>query len=272
MRLVRAAFAVALVAGAVTAPRTPASARLEPEAKRVLTAYVAAIAKAHYQDAFDLLIPSERAYFKNAVNFGSIFSADGLQITRFSIVGSRDAGTLGVVGLVSEHVSFLDHAHGTRGTATVTVPYGLVPSAKTYRVKDPFHPWKAFLTPDIQGTAGGLRVSVHKVSLFAGRVEILMTFANIGSAFVTLLPYGRSVLRDENGTVMHPIATRLSGLTDKQLYLGLRLAPVAQYTGTLNFETAARFAPHHLTLTLAPFLRDGADAPFEVDLPTIDVP
>jgi hypothetical protein len=34
----------------------------------------------------------------------------------------------------------------------------------------------------------------------------------------------------------------------------------------------ARLVPKRLTLTIAPVLRDGGDAPFEVAIPPIDVP
>jgi hypothetical protein len=41
----------------------------------------------------------------------------------------------------------------------------------------------------------------------------------------------------------------------------------AQYTGALTFLTPNRLTSKSLSLILAPQLRDGADAPFEVDLP-----
>jgi hypothetical protein len=86
---------------------------------------------------------------------------------------------------------------------------------------------------------------------------------------VTLLPYGRSILHDDEGRAYHLIETKLPGLTDRNLRLGLRLPGDAQYTGSLTFATPDRFVPKSLTLTLSPQLRDGADAPFEVDLPPI---
>jgi hypothetical protein len=79
------------------------------------------------------------------------------------------------------------------------------------------------------------------------------------------LPYGRSTLRDAKGTVFHPIATRLPALTDKALYLGLRLPSSAEYTGFITFATPDRFQPASLRLSLAPALSDGGDAPFALD-------
>jgi hypothetical protein len=237
----------------------------------VLSDYVSALQHERFTDAFRLLSDQERSYFRSATNLASIFKADDLKIRSFHIVGSRDAGSLGVVGLVSENISFLDQAHQAQGTATVTVPYGLIPIGNSYRVKDPFHPWKALRTTNVETTANGLRATVRKVSLFAGRVEVVITFANVGDGFVTLLPYGRSILRDENGEVYHPIASKSSALTDKQLYLGLRLASSARYTGAISFTMPAPRALHRLTLTIAPSLRDGGDAPFALDFPPIDL-
>jgi len=268
----RSAFVAAVLAASLFPASVRAAAGLSIEGKRVLGAYVGALQQEKYFDAFRLLTSAERSYFENATNFASIFKADDLKIAKFRIIGSRNAGSLGVLGLVRESISFLDQAHQTTGTGTVTVPYGLVPSGNTYLIKDPFHPWKAFRPDAIEASANGLRVTVRKVSFFAGRIEIMLTFANLGDGFVTLLPYGRSVLRDDAGRVFHPIATKLSGLTDKQLYLGLRLASSARYTGALNFATFSKERMRRLELTVAPMLRDGADAPFDVPLPAINVP
>jgi hypothetical protein len=92
-----------------------------------------------------------------------------------------------------------------------------------------------------------------------------MTFANLGDGFVTLLPYGKSVLRDDKGSVYRVAASKNWATTDKHLYEGVPLAPNAQYTGSLAF-TAARLDDTNRTFTLdlAPSLREGADAPFDV--------
>lgn len=267
-------FAVTLALLAVFAVPLPGGAarsHLDPAAKRVLSAYVSALRDRRYADAYRLMTPSERTYFRTPGNFASIFTADGLRIDSFQIIGSREGGSLGVLGLVSEKVRFFDHAHQAPGSATATVPYGLVRAGDAWEIKDPFHPWKAYRVSGVDATTSGLRISVRKVSHFAGRIEVVMTFANLGAGFVTLLPYGRSVLRGD-GVAYHPIATKVSALTDKRLYLGLRLASSAQYTGALNFAVPASASPTRLELTIAPSLRDGADAPFEVVLPPIGVP
>jgi hypothetical protein len=265
---------IATVAFAVSSLGVSAAAQqshFDPAAKRVLVSYLGALRDQHYPEAFRLLEARERAYFKTPGNFASSFKADDLRIGSFQVVGSRDSGSLGILGNVSEKVRFFDHAHQSPGSATVTVLYGLVHAGDGWAIKDPYHPWKAFRTPGIESTVSGLRITVRKVSLFAGRIEVVLTFFNGGPGAVTVLPYGRAVLRGD-GVPYHPIATKLPALTDKALYVGLRLAAGAQYTGTLNFAVPATTSVRHLQLTVAPVLRDGADAPFEVGLPTITVP
>ena len=265
-----AALAVACALGIAGAAET--SSHLDPAAKKVLTAYVGAIKDQHYAAAFGLLSPDERSYFHSAGNFESIFKADDLHVDSFKVIGSRSGGKLGYVGLVSENVRFLDHAHDTTASATVTVPYGLVHAGQAWAIKDPFHPWKAFRPDGIKTTVSGLEVTVRKVSFFTGRIDVMLAFANVGEGFVTVLPYGRSVLRDGHGGIFLPLATKVQSLTDKTLYEGLRLAADSQYTGSLTFLVPQTARPAQLQLTIAPALRDGADEPFEVALPQIAVP
>jgi hypothetical protein len=56
-------------------------------------------------------------------------------------------------------------------------------------------------------------------------------------------------------------------VTDKRLFEGIPLAPNAQYTGWLAFS-APRIddGKRAWSLTVAPALRDGANAPFDVTL------
>ena len=81
----------------------------------------------------------------------------------------------------------------------------------------------------IVGLAHGLRVTVKKVSFYQHAIACVVTFANVGDGFLTLLPYGRSVLRDETGRVYPLISDTASwNNTDRQLFLGVRLAADAQ--------------------------------------------
>ncbi len=258
----------ALLVGASPSP----SPALNAAQRGALDRYITSLGSGHYTDAFRLLTADERRYFGNDVNFGSVFQADKLKIGRYRVVRVEDAGALGVLAVVSESVDFFDHAHQVSGTATARVAYGLVNERGGVRIKDPYHPWRAFDPTAASAEVDQLRVAVRKVSFFTGRVEFLITFENLGEGDVTLLPYGRSVLRDDGGTVYHLIETKLPSLTDRNLRLGLRLASSGQYTGALTFFTPDRFAPKSLALSIGRELRDGADAPFSVDLPAIAVP
>ena len=260
-----AAFALSL--GLIAA--SPAVAPLPASDREVLSRYLGAIERGDYARAFALLTGQERRYFGNAANFASIFAADSFKIEKFSVLAHRDVPPKSMVVIVSEEFEFFDHARQVPGSATGRVMYGLIDEGGMIRVKDPYHPWRAVAPPNATVTENKLRISVRKLSFFTSRLELVVNFANLGDETVTLLPYGRSVLRDDRGRVYHLIETKLPALTDRQLRLGLRLPPVGQYTGTLTFLTPDRFTPKALSLTIAPSLRDGADQPFSVDVPPI---
>ena len=144
------------------------------------------------------------------------------------------------------------------------MPVGVVSEAGEWRIKDPGHPWRAFAAR-ASAQAHDIRVSVEKMSFFAHRIEAVVRFVNTGARFVTVLPYGKSVLRDSAGHRFPLIDTRDWSLTDKTLFEGLRLAPDAQYTGTLSFECGPLAdSVRTFALTIAPLLVDGADAPFTI--------
>ncbi len=266
----RAAFVIALCALALASSMGPARAALPPAKRAVLAHYLDALAAGKYQAAFALLSTREQHYFSTAANFGSIFTADRLKIESYKIVGSTNAGN-DTVAIVSQRVEFFDHAHQALAAATAKVPYGIVPDRGGFAIKDPYHPWRAFAPNGWTASANGLNVTVRKISFFTGRVELLLSFENRGDATVSILPYGRTVVRDDAGHAHAPIATKLAALTDKTLYTGLRLAPSGRYTGAMTFFTPDRFTPKTLAATLAPILADGADAPFEIELPALDV-
>jgi len=269
--MIRRCFSlVALIAllGA-TAPPPPAPS-LSSAQHSTLDRYLGAIGSGKYADAFALLTASERRYFATADNFASSFKADRLKVGRYKLLQTI-AAPQGVIAIISEQVEFFDHAHQATATATARVAYGLLNEGGRIRVKDPSHPWLAITPSGASATVDGLSVTVRKVSFFTGRVEFLLTFANSGDNSVTLLPYGRSVLHDEGATPYHLIETTLPTLTDRNLRRGLLLAGSAEYTGALTFFTPDRFTPKTLSLTVGKELRDGADAPFEVVLPAIQV-
>lgn len=268
----RVVLACALAAAFGPGFGIPAEAKLSAPERGALVGYLGALQRGDYAAAFARLSPDERRYFRSSGNFAAIFTADRLKIERFTVLESVATPKSGTVAIVRERLTFFDHAHQKPGAITANVRYGIVASAGGFAIKDPFHPWFAFAPSDVSTSVGGVRVSVRKVSFFTGRVDVLLTFANTGESTVTMLPYGRSIVRDDAGGVHVPIRSKLPGLTDAALFEGLRLPSSAQYTGSMTFFTADRFVPKRLELTIAPALVDGADAPFEFKLPPIDVP
>jgi len=257
---VRRALAAALFAVASALPLA-AFAADAPRPSALVQRYLAALQRGSYGDAFALLAPAERAYFRNAANFASGFTADAYALRHFATTGTR-ASASGTVVLAREQIALLDPAHDVRVTTTVTVPYLVTRDGVT----DAGRPWRAF-AGDAVATSDGVRVTVKKLALYAHAIRVVVTMQNDGSGFITLLPYGRSVLRDDAGHVFRPLVTRDWTVTDEQLFLGLRLAPNSRYTGTIAFATpllddrARRF-----DLTVGPSVRDGASAPVSIDV------
>ena len=270
--VLRGVLTVAWLVAVVVGVARPAAAALIPAQRSVLERYLTALHGQRFEAAFALLTDAERRYFGNAANFASVYAADRLTIGAYRILGSSTDPARGTVALVSERIRFFDHAHQSTGSATAKVAYGIVPSAHGPRIKDPYHPWRAIAPADLTTTVGKVRATVRKISFFTGRIELVVTFANLGDATVTMLPYGRSVVRDDAGRAYVPVATRLAGLTDKTLYAGLRLPESGQYTGIMTFSTPDRFTPKRLSITFAEALLDGADAPFELVLPPFSLP
>jgi hypothetical protein len=216
------------------------------------------------------LDPGAHAYFRSAANYAGIFLADGFAITAYRLVAARGDDRFRLY-FVREHIRVTDPARDAGGTATITAPYGVVGDGAAARIKDLGHPWRAAAMHAVQRNAG-VRVTVTKVAYYANAIAVVVTVANLGDGFVTLLPYGRSALRDDGGDVYRLIEHHDGTQTDRRLELGVRLAPNAQVTGVLSFgsprldDAARRF-----TLTVGPILRDGADAPFSVDVAGIVV-
>jgi len=258
-----------LLAATLVGP--PVRAKLRPAERLVLTQYLTALQHGDYAGAFARLSADEQRYFRSPRNVAAVFAADRFALEAFTIVESAGAAA-GTIAVVRERVRFFDHAHQREGVLSANVRYGIVAGAHGPAVKDPFHPWFAFAPADASATANGVRLSVRKLSFYTGRLEVLLTFANRSETTVTVLPYGRSVVRDDAGKIHAPIRSKLPGLTDATLFEGLRLPPSGQYTGALTFFSPDRFTPKILRLTVAPALADGADAPFEFALPDIPVP
>jgi hypothetical protein len=219
-----------------------------------------------WDDAFALLSAGAKRYYRSAGNLASIYAADRFALRTYRLLGMR-GDRLGRVYFVRETADYLDHAHDVMLSIRVNVPIGVLHEGGALRIKDPGHPRKA-ATPGVSVSSDGVRIAIKKVSYYPRRLEVVVTIANVGSGFVTALPYGKSILRDDDGHVYRLIDTRDWTLTDKHFFAGVRLPENGQFTGFLAFETAPLGdARRTYTLTLAPLLRDGADAPISIAIP-----
>lgn len=266
--------ACALSAIAFIGATAPPPLRYSPAPKGAQTAlvkrYVDALRAGRFDIAYALLTDAERAYYGDAAGYRSVFEADGYLLRSASILGAR-GDERGRVYFVRERIAYVDHRSDQQHEIDATVPLGVLPERGALHVKDPGKPYRAFASAS-RAEASGLRVSVKKLDFFPNRIDVIVTFANVGDGFVTLLPYGRSVLRDDRGGVYRILATKNWTITDKQLYQGIPLAPNAQYTGSLAFTAPRLPGPQrNWSLTIAPSLREGADKPFEVTVPIAHV-
>jgi hypothetical protein len=266
------AAAVAAVGLLAAAP----PARLDPVPPGPQTAlvrrYVDALAARRYADAYALLDAPARAYFRNAQNFASVFTADGFAIASYTFAGTRGNAKFRLY-FVRESVRLTDPSHDAAATTTITVPYGVIGADARARIKDLGRPWRA-VAMSSSATSAGLRITVKKVSFYQHAIACVVTFANVGNGFLTLLPYGRSVLRDDAGHVYRPIVNTASwNNTDRRLFLGVHLAADEQVTGVLSFlSPRLDDRAHRFTLTVGPNLRAGSDAPFAVDVANVATP
>jgi hypothetical protein len=269
MTLLRSlALAAAFTLGSLSSAAARVSLQPVPRNAQtgVVQAYLRALRAARYDNAYDLLDSAERAYYRDATNLASVYAADAYRITAFSLLGARGDDVHGRVFFARETARFRDHAHDVDLTVAATVPVGVVSERGGWRIKDPGHPWRAFAA-HAAADMNGLQISVKKVSFFTHRIEAVVSFVNRGTTFVTALPYGRSLLSDAGGETYRVIETRNWSLTDKTLFEGLRLAPGAEYTGFLSFACAPLDnTARTFSLTVAPLLLDGADAPFRLDI------
>lgn len=247
----------------------PVGGALLKQSAAALQAYLRAAMTRDYGAAFAMLTQSERAYFHSARNFASVFESDRFRLRRYTLGASIGNDARRVV-FVKERFSIADFAHNRDVTLEGTLAYGVVRSGKHYAIKDAGHPRRAML-PNVDSGNRGAEIAVRKVSFFNRHVQLLLTFVNRGKDFLTILPYRKSVLKDEAGVVYGIIEVKDWRITDRQLFLGLRLAGNAQYTGFLTFRLPARSVSRALYLEIAPLIREKDALPFSVSLPAIDL-
>jgi hypothetical protein len=264
--LARIACALACVVAMGAAPFTYGPVPARNAQTVIVQKYVDALKAGDYAGAFALLTDDLRRYYGDAGAYRSVFQADGYVLERATIVGAR-GDDRGRVYFVRESLGYVDHASDKRRQLTAVIPLGVLPEHGALHVKDPGKPYRAFASSSAVD-ASGLHVTVKKVDFYPDRIDVVVTFVNTGDNYVTLLPYGRSVLRDDRGGVYRIFATKDWTVTDKRLFEGVPLPPGAEYTGSLAFA-ASRFGDvkRSWTLTVAPALREGADAPFDVTVP-----
>ena len=136
---------------------TPGSAATAlPGAERnALRAYLDALVHARYVEAFARLSGDERRYFGSARNYASGFAADRFSLRGYRLLGS-EVTPKGTVVLVSERVEFYDHARGTVDTAIASTPYVVVRRTGGLAIRDPGHPWRAFVPSALSAEAFGV--------------------------------------------------------------------------------------------------------------------
>jgi len=265
LRGIAAAAAAVVLLAAAPAP----APRLDPVPAGAQTAlvrrYVDALAGARYADAYALLDPGARAYYRNAQNFAGTFTADAFAVASYALIGTRGDARFRLY-FARERIRVRDPARDAIGSATLTVPYGVIGSGAGARIKDLGRPWRAFASPAAT-VQNGLRVRVNKVAFYARSIVVVVTLANVGAGYITVLPYGRCVLRDNEGHVYRPIISGDFRQTDRRLFLGVHLAADEQITGALSFATPRLpDRVRRFTLTVGPNVREDGTAPFSVDI------
>jgi hypothetical protein len=260
--------AVAAVVLLATAPAPHPDTATAGAQTALVHTYVEALKTRRFIDAFELLDGSAQAYFRTPDNFASGFNADGFILLSYTITGSRASGNFRLF-FVRETMRLHDAAHDTSGTTTVTVPYGVIGNGAAARIKDLGRPWRA-LAVFAQHTTAGLTVTVRKISFYEHAIVVVVTFANIGNGFVTIMPYGRSALRDNTGALYRPIVSTSFTQTDRRLFLGVHLAASEEISGVMTFASPLLDnAQRVFDLSVSPNVRDGAALPFTVDVPQI---
>ena len=271
-RSVQVALACALLLACARAQAaTPPPSPPHGPAVAVALAYARAAGSGDYARAYGLLSHDMQRYFGNLNNYASVWQAEHFGASDVKALRLTEAkGTYLVT--VQENVTYLNHGTQAQGHGKLTLGYLVVHESGAYRVVDSGHPYRSFVPQDCVLDRSGVRVIVRELAFYPRRIELTLTFENGGAGFITFLPYGRTLLRDQF-SAYHPLVTRNWLLTDRRLFLGLRLAPDARYTGQIDFLTSGRLDDRERTfaLTVAPALPEGAERPEEFALPPIAV-
>jgi len=257
---------------ALVGPRAAGAAPSDARAVGSALEYARAVGAGDYAKAYAMLTAGMRRYFGTLANYESVFRSERFRATDVRALHvERVKGAQFVT--VSETISFLNHGTQQLGHGRLQLRYMVVREGGSYRVDDAGHPYRSYVPNDSGVDRNGVKITVRELAFYPRRIELALTFENDGGSFITFLPYGRTVLR-EGSNIYHPLDTRDWLLTDRRLFLGLRLASNARYTGQIDFLTSVRLDGRARTyhLTVAPALPEGADQPTEFVLPPIAIP
>lgn len=242
----------------------------DPRAVDVVRRYVAALEKPDTDVAYRLLTPAQQHYFGNARNFASNYAATRYRIVAFKVakVTIRSAAIVQVD--VTQTASFYDIANEKTSTAQITEPYFALRANGAWGVKEIYVPWKSY-APNAQASGGGITVIVDRIEFFDRRIRVYCTLRDLGSKPVQVLPLLRSTMTIADKTVA-AINTPDFPLNDEQFFEGVRVYPMHQAVGYINFPLPSRTdTALKATITIGPVVADGASQPAFVTIGPLDL-
>lgn len=236
-----------------------------PSPEQVLNRYLQAIQSHAYSRAYGMLNAQSRRYYQTESNFSSVFQAPDVELLRYRIL--RISGKRRMSVLVQEEARRSEFGRG-RVAVSLRRSYTVVRENNTYAIVDVGHPYK-IIKPEIGATSNGVRVILHAVEFYPDVIAMTLTMQNLQSGFAMLFPYNKTVLTDDRDRVYHALITKDWRLTDRQLFLGLRLAGNEEYTGVMRFVIPVHAIAREFHLEISPVVRDRAALPFSVRLPAV---
>ena len=225
-----------------------------------------------YDAAFALLTDDERRYFGDAASYRSVFDADGVAIERATIAGARGDERARVF-FVRERIAYVDHATDARREVDATVPHRRAARARRAARQGPR---QAVPRVRLVVDRGRVRAARHREE---GRLlsrphrrrrDVRERRRRLRDAAcrtrraccATTAAASTACSRPRTG----PSPT--SGCTKGFRW---RRTPSTRGRSPSRRRASAR-VPRSWTLTVAPALREGADAPFDVTIPIAPQP
>lgn len=257
-----AALGLAAIAPAGGDARS-ASPAPDPGALDAVRLYVTALERPDAQAAFALLTPSQKRYFGNARNFASNYTTTGYRIVSFSL-GKATVPAADLVEVdVAQTASFYDITTGRTATAQMDEPYFALRSAGAWGVKEIYVPWKSY-APNAKATAGGVTAIVDRVEFFDRRVRVYCTLRDLGDKPAQVLPLLKSTM-SIGGRDVAALDTADFPLNDESFFEGVRLYPLHQAVGYVNFPLPSRSDKDlNVTIKIGPVVADGASSPASI--------